>query len=304
MGGITLLEHPSLHRPVLVTAFAGWTDASESATRAVRYLVKKLPARRFAVADSEDYYDFTQVRPIVAITPQGDRSLRWPAHEFYYWQGGEGYPGLVLMVGPEPNLRWRSFAREVMDLAEQTGVTLVVGLGALLDAVPHTQETRVSGTASTPELRRLLEAMGVFFSGYQGPTGVASAIYEVCQQRGLPWASLWGHAPHYIQGVPNPKVSYALLQRLSGLVGVPFDLEDLRSAVSFFEEEMNRFLERNPELKGYVRHLEERFGEIVIRPGEREDMPSAEALLKELEEFLRRQRKEGGAEEGQGPPTG
>jgi len=285
-------EEPSYPQAVMVLAIGGWADAGESATRALRYAIKKLSAQRFADIDPEEFYDFTQARPMVTVRPDGERTLRWPANEFFHWAGEE--KGFIFFLGVEPHLRWKTFSRLVAEVARRTGVDLVVGMGALLDAIPHTLEPRVSGTCTREDLRRMMEMMGITFSGYQGPTGIHSAIYQACRSEGLHWLSLWGHAPHYIQGLPNPKVSYALLRRLTALLSLPLDLSDLKDAVSYFEGELTRFLDRNPELRAYVRQLEERYSEVVIRP--HEEIPTPQELLKELEEFLRRQRE-------QGPPS-
>ena len=44
-------EKPDVSAPVFLFAFAGWADAAESATHALRYLVKRVGAHEFALFD-------------------------------------------------------------------------------------------------------------------------------------------------------------------------------------------------------------------------------------------------------------
>ncbi|GBD10581.1 hypothetical protein HRbin23_00225 [bacterium HR23] len=294
---------PRLTRPVLVGAFAGWPDAQEGATYAVRYLVRHLGAFACASIDPEEFYNFQRVRPIVYLNERGERVIHWPSNEFFAWQGAEAPFGLLLFHGIEPHLRWKTFSRTIVAMAQQVGVERVVFLGSLLDAVPHTREVRITGTANRPDLRRTLEGLGVFGSRYQGPTGIGTALTEACTQAGLPFCSLWAHCPHYLQISPNPKASLALLQRLESLLGITLPLGALRGMVAAFEAEVAKAVAGNAELAAHLRRLEEAYDLMAERPPERsEELPAPEEMVKELEEFLRRQwRGDGGA---QAPGTG
>lgn len=285
-------ERPELRRPALVVTFAGWANAAEAASRALQYLVRKLSARKFAGINPEEFYDFTAVRPLVKASPTGERLMHWPANDFYYWKGPEAGRDLVFFLGVEPNLKWVTFSELMMEVAGGCGAELMMAVGSVLDAIPHTWEPRVSGTSSSPELRQVLQGMGVSFSGYQGPTGIHSALYEACERHRLPWASLWGHSPHYLQGVPNLKVSHALLRHLTALLGFSLDLEELRQAWASFEETLDKLLARRPEVQAYIKKLEELIPG-ALPPPPPEPFPSPETLVRELEEFLRKQREKG-----------
>lgn len=290
---LKFLEKPELTAPSLIITFSGWANAAEGASRAMQYLVRKLPARKFAGINPEDFYDFTTVRPLVKASPTGERVLFWPANDFYYWKRPEEGKDLLLFIGVEPNLKWVTFCELILEVAGQCGVERMVSIGAVLDAVPHTREPRITGTSPHPELRQALEEMGVTFTAYQGPTGVHSALYEACDRHSLPWAGLWGHSPHYLQGVPNLKISHALLTHLSHLLGLSLELEEMKRAWATFEETLNRLLARRPEVQNYIRKLEELVPGASPPPS---PLPSPETLVQELEDFLKRQRGRGQAD--------
>ena len=290
----SLIEHrsPGVKLPNLIVAFAGWPDAGEAATRAVRYLVRKLPAKKFAEIDPEEFYEFTSVRPQVRVNRKGERSIRWPANDFYYYATEDESRGLLIYIGTEPNLRWRTFSNIIIGVARQHGVEFVTSVGALLDAVPHTREPRVTGRATGGELAKKVEWLGVRNSSYQGPVGIHTAFTANCEKAGLPSVSLWGHSPHYLKTSPNPKVSYALLTKLRSVVEFDVDLKEMRLAAEAFEEEVTKAMSKQAGVGDYVRRLEERYDQDHESPG---DIPSPDDMVKELEDFLKSQRN---------PPTG
>jgi len=78
-------REPPANIPTLVTTFSGWIDAGEAATDAMRFLVRQLAAEPLADIDLEDFVDFTQVRPVVRLNAEGERTIRWPRSAFWLW---------------------------------------------------------------------------------------------------------------------------------------------------------------------------------------------------------------------------
>ena len=287
MDGLIYHEDPETKLPTMIVAFAGWPDAAESATKALRHLVETLPAKKFAEIDPEEFYDFTVVRPQTRQNEEGERETRWPSNEFFYHAPEDESQGLVLYLGTEPNLKWRTFSNLMLTVSERCGVELVVSLGALFDRVPHTRDPRVTGRASSPELAQKVEWLGIRGSGYQGPTGIHTAFMDACTKRGLQHASLWGHSPHYLTTSPNPMVSHALLTRLRTLVDVEVDLEELRKAGGVFEEEVSQAIAKQSDVTAYVKRLEQRYDSATAQTG---DIPMPDAMVEELERYLKSQR--------------
>ena len=290
MDGLIVHDDPKVKTPTMIVAFAGWPDAAEAATRATRYLVRKLPAKKFAEIDPEEFYDFTVVRPQTRVNRKGERRIKWPTNDFYYFAPEQESRGMILYVGTEPNLRWRAFSNIITSVAEQHGVELVISLGALLDAVPHTREPKITGRASSPLLTSKVEWLGIRNSGYQGPTGIHTAFLDACDRKNLAQASIWGHCPHYVTTSPNPKVSHALLVRLRSLVDFDADLGELQLAGEAFESEVTKSISREQDVSAYVKKLEQRHDSATEDKG---DIPSAGDMVEELEEFLRRSQSSG-----------
>jgi proteasome assembly chaperone (PAC2) family protein len=298
MKHITFEERPSLRKPLLVMAFAGWNDAAQSATMAARYLVGTWSAARFASVDPEEFFDFTSTRPIVKIGTEGARQLDWPANDFFYHQLPSLDHDVVIFVGTEPSLRWRTFALEVLEVAEQCGVSLVVTVGALLADAVHSRPVPVAGYASKPALAAKLGQLGVMSTRYEGPTGIVGVMHDACRRRDLPVVSLWASVPHYLGVTANPKAAAALLRLVDSLFGLQFDLGELEEASRVFEEQVAGVVAGSPEIAAYVQELERRIDAAV--EGEAEpslggpELPPSDAVIRDLEEFLRLRRKQDG----------
>jgi predicted ATP-grasp superfamily ATP-dependent carboligase len=186
----------------------------------------------------------------------------------------------VLVLGFEPNLRWRTFTDEVVELARDLGVELVVTLGALLADVPHTRPAPVTGSASD---EKLVEELGLTASRYEGPTGIVGVLHDACRREGLPSASLWAAVPHYASLAASPKAAVALCSRLSGLLGAPIDLSELERAAEAYERQVSEAVAQDDETESYVRELERRRDAL----GDELDVPSGDTLAAELTRFLR-----------------
>ena len=298
MDGLIEHDNPQDPLPTMLVAFAGWPDAAEAATRAMRFLVRKLRAKKFAEIDPEEFYDFTHVRPHSRLNRRGERVTRWPQNDFYYYKPEDESRALLLFVGTEPNLKWRTYSNILTSVAQRHEVKLIVSLGALLDAVPHTREPRVTGRASSSELTQKAEWLGIRNSGYQGPTGIHTAFSDACSDLAMTQASIWGHCPHYVNTSPDPKVSHAILTRLRSLIDIDVDLEELYIAGKAYQEEVDKVIAKQPEVSSYVSRLERRYDESRTAS---EEIPSPETMVAELENFLRSQTQGNDVEEDPSP---
>jgi proteasome assembly chaperone (PAC2) family protein len=284
---VRLDRRPTLRDPVAVVAFAGWGDAAGAATNAARFVVRRLGARRFASIDAEPFYDFTETRPVVRIDAQGTREVTWPSNDFFYARNPIGTHDVVVAVGVEPNMRWRTFADAYRSLLKDVGVTMAVSLGALMADVPHTRDIRVTGSAADQAVAARLD---LAVSRYQGPTGILGILGDGFRRDGVPSVSLWANVPHYVTTNQNPPATMALLRRLESLLDLEFDYSELRTATARFIEEVNTAVSGNSEIGEYVRRLEDSFDSGAPLPASL-DQPDGDLLL-DIEEFLRDQRPE------------
>jgi proteasome assembly chaperone (PAC2) family protein len=295
MDEVAFHREPPTNVPTLVTTFSGWIDAGEAATDAMRFLVRQLSAEPLATIDLEDFVDFTHDRPVVRLTAEGERTIRWPRSAFWLWQP-EGRAGLLLFRGLEPQRRWRTYATLLLDVAARCGVQRIVSLGAMLADLPHTRPPRVTGSSTDPHWHAQFEAWGMARrSRYEGPTGIASVILAAARRRGLASLTLMGQAPHYLQRTTNPAMRQALLTVVARLLDLELDVAPLDAAVQAFRTRCDQAVAQDAATQAYVRQLEQAYdatGDETLRP-RREDDFNPEQLMHELEDFLRQERDRG-----------
>jgi proteasome assembly chaperone (PAC2) family protein len=265
----------------MVCAFKGWNDAGEAASAALSYIRGSFDAQEVGGIDPEEFYDFTAVRPTVRLTEGSVREIEWPENSFSVAKVAGADGDLVLLQGVEPSLRWRRFTEDVISIARELDVRMVITLGALLADVPHSRPVAVTGITSN---EALVEELGFEPPSYEGPTGIVGVVHDACRRREIASASLWAAVPHYVAAVPNPKAALALLRRLEGLTGIAVEASDLEDATQRFEEQVDRAISANPEIEELVRNLE------AAQEGEFEpsqDVPSADDIAQEFQRFLR-----------------
>ena len=272
-------QRPELERPVLIAAFRGWNDGAQGASLAGGYLAKIWNAQQFASIDPESFYDFQATRPMVSLVDGITRRVDWPDNEFYSATPDGLDRGALLLLGVEPNLRWRHFTSLIVDLAREHEVELVVTLGALLADVPHTRPSPVTGTATDPEL---VERLGLQTSRYEGPTGIVGVLHDACRAASLPSVSLWAAVPHYVSLAPSPRAALALCQRLGDLLESKIDTSELEEAVDAYTQRVTEAVSTDEETAEYVQELEQR-AEMI----DESDLPTGDSLAAELTRFLR-----------------
>src|SRR3954464_3968032 len=313
MSELIVSSRPELRNPVLIAAFRGWNDGGQGATLGAGFLAKEWDAEQFAEIDSENFYDFQAVRPNVSLEDGLTRKLEWPSNTFLH----APIPGLdrdaVILLGVEPNLRWKTYTALVLELLQDLEVELAVTLGSLLADVPHTRPAPVSAAASDPAL---VEELGVEPSRYEGPTGIvgilldasrpagppacAGSLLAACRQAGLPAVSLWAAVPHYVSLAPSPRAALALCTRLGELIGTEIDVSELEQAAEEYAEQVTEAVASDAETAAYVEELERRVDLMEAA----EELPSGESLAAELTRFLReRDEEEDGNESAGGPAS-
>jgi hypothetical protein len=287
---INLEWRPELERPVLISAFTGWNDAAEAASVTLATLRDAWEARRFGAFDAEEFFDYQTTRPQIKLLEGVTRRVEWPENLLSATASSveaAGSRGVILLSGPEPNFRWRAFSGAVIELAKELGVEVVVTLGALLADVPHSRPVAVAANSQDPAL---VESLGLSASRYEGPTGITGVLHRACAEAGLPSVSFWASVPHYLPAVPSAPGALALVESLSNLLGIEVDTSNLERGAAAYQEQVSAAVSQDSDLSSYVRMLEERFDSQTSQ--EPKNLPSGDELARELENFLRDQRRE------------
>ncbi len=278
-------SRPVLDQPVLVMAPEGWIDAGLGGATALEALLAGLDTEVIATFDADDLLDHRARRPTARIVDGVYDDLVWPEIEVRAAQDAEGHD-LLLLVGPEPDHRWRAYAEAVGDLATSFGVRLLVGLGAFPAPVPHTRPATLAATATSADLAR---SVGVVDGTLEVPAGVLVAVERRFAEIGIPAVGLWARVPHYAAAMPYPAASLLLLDGLAKVSGVVVDPGDLDDAAEATRQRLDDLTANSAEHSALVRQLEARSDAEAdggLAAGGWENLPTADELGAEVERFL------------------
>lgn len=274
MSSLHWLRRPVLNEPVALIAFEGWGDAGDSASLAAARVLSEFDGELVATIDPDEHFDFQVRRPVVTLDEGGTRSIGWPENEIHVIE--RNGRDLVVMIGEEPNYKWKTFTTEVVEALTMLGVTRAVTLGAFIGQVAHTLPVPLVGSATMPDQ---LTLHGLVPSGYQGPTGIVGVLNHALGQAGIDVISVWAAVPHYLSNQDYPPAVEALTIKASELLNVALDIGDLTSRSRQFRDTVDQAIEENVELQQYVSQLEEEAVE--------DESIAAERLVDEIEDFLK-----------------
>src|SRR6478735_6979174 len=271
--------HDGARQTVMIAAFEGWNDAGSAATAALAHLHEVWGAEDVDELDPEEYHDFQVNRPVVTTDDEGRREITWPTTTIATATIAPSGRRVVLVHGIEPSMRWRSYCRELLDIAVAHDVRTVVTLGALLADVPHTRPIPMTATSESIGLQAVLD---VEPSTYEGPTGIVGVLQHAAAERGLQSVSLWAAVPHYVAHPPSPKATLAILARIEELLSEPIPLGDLPEDAEAWQHGVDELAAEDAEIAEYVQQLEE--------AKDTAELPEAsgEAIAREFERYLRR----------------
>jgi proteasome assembly chaperone (PAC2) family protein len=286
MEHIKYLSEPSLREPALVAAFGGWGNAGEVASSTVDFMVNSLEAEQLAVLESDDFYLFTVNRPLVSIANGHLKSLDLPRSRFYFSTKSPG-KDLILFMGPEPQLCWHQYIESFMQLCHRFGVKSFITLGGLHDEVLH-NETKISAAGASMDdvqrLRQLREPVELI--DYVGPSAIHSLFLAKAQEQRMESISLWAHAASYLQGT-NYGLCSGLIKRLNLLLEVEMDPTELDLSWKLVEDQIEKLITQNDQLKQHVEKLKSREKRGSFTP-----RPSSPAKVIRLDEFLKNDKSE------------
>src|SRR3954454_10040528 len=287
---------PELRDPVLVAAFRGWNDGGQGASLAAGYLAKVWEADRFAEIESENFYDFQATRPMVSLEDGMTRKVEGAENGLF----NAAVPGTardaVILIGTEPNLRWKTFSGLVLGLAQDLGVERMVTFGSLLADVPHTRPAPVTAAATDPEL---VEELNLEPSRYEGPTGIVGVLLDAARSASIPSFSLWAAVPPSLSLAISLRAALSLVNRFGELLSMDVDTEDLETAADEYSEQVSEAVSTEADTAAYVEELERRVDLLSAE----EDLPSGDSLAAELTRFLRERDEQEERDDGPDGPA-
>jgi len=271
-----------LHEPVLVISLDGWIDAGEGSAIARRTILDR-PVEAIAIGDADALFDHRARRPTLTIEDGLATDLRWPELRVDAVRD-DRQRDVIILHGAEPDHAWHAITAELVELVTDLGVVLVAGLGAYPAAAPHTRPSRLSCTASTPEL---IERHPFTRASVEVPAGMQAVIEQALHERGVPAIGLWAQTPHYLTGISYPDAAASLLDGLDSVANRRFDSTGLREQAIGTRNRLDRLIQENEQHLEMLHQLEASY-DAQLEIGD-PPLPSGDDLAAEFQAFLRDQ---------------
>ena len=276
-------EAPPVVDPYLLIALDGFVDAGSVGATAGMFLRHRWRTELTATLDGDAFIDYRARRPRAIIDNGVLNRVEMPALEIFAGSVGGAAHDVLVLLGPEPDMRWEAFFRTVEQVCRTTRVAGVITLGAYPAAVPHTRPVRIKKAANATGVS--LVSGGDDVAGYTGPVGAATALQAHLTEVGVPSVGLWAEVPHYIAATPNPAGALAMVQLLAGAFHVPVDTTELEAAAMAHRQQVDEAVAEHPEAAEMVAVFERHHD-----AGEQhEDIPSGDDIAAEIERYLRAQ---------------
>lgn len=279
----TIHAWPTLERPIMVITLEGWVDAGLAASSAASTLLASMPYELLASFDGDELIDHRARRPVLRVVDGVSTDLRWPEIRLVTATNRTGR-SVLMLTGPEPDMRWHRFIDEIVTLASRLEVQMMIGLGAFPAPVPHTRPVRLTATASSAELAA---QVGFIPHTLDVPAGAQAALERGFADAGIPAIGLWARVPHYASAMPYPAAAAALLEQLSRVGEIETDTKALSSAAAATHTQIEQLIAGSEEHAAMVRQLEAQLDAEPEAGGDLGLLPSGDEIAAELERFLR-----------------
>lgn len=275
-------EPRELRQPVLLVALEGFVDAGSVASSAAMFLRHRWQSMPLARFNRDVFLDYRARRPTAVVDSGEIRRVEWPELELLGAAVPDAEQDALLLIGPEPDMRWNAWVEQVCELAQQLEVAYTISLGAYPAAAPHTRPVSIVAAENAAAENLAPDVPRV--SSYTGPVGADLALHTALAERDMPSVGLWAEVPHYIATNPYPPGSLAMVQLLARLLDVEVDTAELEQAASLHREQVDEAVADSEEATEVVQALE---AHADSDESDEEDVPSGEDLANEIERYLR-----------------
>ncbi|YAL84358.1 PAC2 family protein [Dermacoccaceae bacterium W4C1] len=279
-----------LSASTMIVSLGGLVDAGNTQRLMTDHIRSTLDSQVVAAFDVDQLLDYRSRRPL--MTFESDRFTAYddPSLLLHHLRDEEGN-AFFLLEGPEPDFQWERMIEAVRGLIRVLGVRLVVSAHGIPMAVPHTRPVGMTRYASD---RSLIPENDPVFGDVQVPASLEQLLHLRLAEAGTDAVGFAVHVPHYLTQTDFGDAAVAALEAIHGVTGLAIPITDLAAAAGLNRSEIARQIEQNPEVTQVVDGLEQQYDSFMrgrerksLLAAELEEVPSADEIGAQLEEFLR-----------------
>jgi uncharacterized protein (TIGR00162 family) len=217
-----------LNKPVLIEGLPGLGLVGKIA---IRYLIKKLKAKKFAHLYSPHFPYF------VLVNKKGN--VRLLRGVFYYWKNEKGPNDLILFTGDSQSQTIEGqyeIADRMLDFSKKNNVKTIVTIGGYRMEAKEKPNVFVAST-SQELLDKALDAGAAVSSSGSPIVGTAGLILGLARFKKIGALCLLGETRGYL---PDPLAARSVLEVLKSAFNFEVDLDDLNEEIAKAETMVTR----------------------------------------------------------------
>jgi len=285
-----------LRGSVLLVSLGGFVDAGQTQRLLTDHVLATLPHTVVASFDVDQLMDYRGRRPAMMFDRDRWSSYADPTLLLYRVTDADGQPFLVLS-GHEPDYQWERVIEAIQQLNRMLGVTLTVSIHGIPMAVPHTRPIGRTAHATAP---RLISEHDSPFGAVQVPGSISALLELRLGESGHDALGFAIHVPHYLAQAQFADAAVLGLESLVAATGLNIPSEDLVATAGLNRAEIMQEIAGSDEVTQVVEALERQYDAYIQgreKPGllatDVRDLPTADEIGAEFEDFLRAQTDEG-----------
>ena len=285
-----------LRASVLLVSLGGFVDAGQTQRLLTDHVLATLPHTVVASFDVDQLMDYRGRRPAMTFDRDRWSSYADPTLLLYRVTDADGEPFLVL-YGPEPDYQWERVVQAILKLERMLGVALTVSIHGIPMAVPHTRPMGCTAHATSPKLIGEHESL---FGTVQVPGSITALLELRLGASGHDSLGFAVHVPHYLAQAQFGDAAVLGLESFVATTGLNIPAEDLVATAGLNRAEIVQEIAGSEEVSQVVEALERQYDAYIQgreKPGllatDVRDLPTADEIGAEFEEFLRTQTDEG-----------
>jgi len=214
---------------------AAWPGISNVAMIVATYLARKLDFKQLAEIQASYFFN-----PIgVLVKDNVVEEPQFPRSRFYYWKNRAGGSDLILFIGEaQPATKEYDMANCVLDVGQRFRVNKVYTCAAALTRIHHTEQPRVWGVGTRQTVAQELEEYNLVQGRNLHIAGLNGLLLGAAKERDIDGICLLGEVPTYATRVQNPIAALAILNKMTMMLGIEIDTDELAQLASETRETM------------------------------------------------------------------
>ena len=291
------LATPDMAGAAMLVYLEGFMDAGAAGRLVTEHLLETFEHQTVARFNTDRLLDYRSRRPLMTFDKDHWESYDRPELSVYLVSDSRGKQ-FLLLTGPEPDHEWELFTAAVKALADRLGAGPAITYFGVPMGIPHTRPLGVLPHATRSGLVTSRIQMP---SKLQVPASAAALLEFRFGEAGRDAIGFAVQVPHYLSQAAYPTAALALLDSVCEVTGLDLPALELREAADRTNALIDRQVSESTEVADLVHGLEQQYdaaqeadGDELLAEGE--EMPTADELAAQFEQFLAEQQRGDGTD--------